>query len=79
MSTCPNCGRSLQAGHRCRGVWRLRLAVCVRVLAGGAIAAGAGALVVLALYGAVSLAAIVLAGGVGAVVVWSFLRGEPTA
>jgi hypothetical protein len=78
MSTCTNCGRSLQTGHRCRGVWRLRLAVYARVLGGGAIAACAGALVVLAVYGAVSLAAILLAGAAGAIVVWSFLRGEPT-
>ena len=78
MSTCPNCGRSLQAGHRCRGVWRLRLAVYARVVAGGAAAAAAGALIARAVYGVVSLAAILLAGGVGAIVAWSVLRGEPT-
>ncbi len=77
MATCPNCGRSLHARHRCTGVWRLRAAVYARVLAGGVLTALAGGLVVQVIYGSVSLSAMVLSGVAGGVVTWAFLRGEP--
>jgi len=58
-------------------MWRLRLGFYARIMAGAAITALAGALVVQVMYGGASLAAIALSGAVGAVVMWAFLRGEP--
>ena len=79
MATCPNCGRFSGSRHRCRGVWRLRLAVYVRILAAGVLTALAGSLVTEVLFGAARTSAAALTGAAGSVVMWSFLRGEPAS
>ncbi len=75
MATCPNCGRFLDADHRCRGVWRLRLRVWSRVAAGGAAGGLVGAVAAATLFGRASLTSLALSVAAGAVVTWSFLRG----
>ena len=75
MATCPNCGRFLEAHHRCKGVWRLRLRVWSRIAAGGAAGGLIGAIAMATLFGWASLASVALSVAVGAVISWSFLRG----
>jgi hypothetical protein len=58
-------------------MWRLRLGVYTRILAGGIVTALAGGLVAQVLYGSTSIAPVALSGVAGALVVWAFLRGEP--
>jgi len=79
MATCPNCGRFNGPRHRCRGVWRLRLAIYARITLAAAMTAVAGGLVSQVLYGATSAPTVALTGVAGGVVMWSFLRGEPAA
>lgn len=77
MATCLHCGRHLDHNHRCVGVWRLRIGVAGRVLAGAVIVAVMASGVVAAVSAIPSLWFILLVAAVGGIITHTFLRGEP--
>ena len=76
MATCPRCGRFLDADHRCRGLWRLRLRVLRSLTVGALVGAASAAAVAAAALGAVSLVSLLAGMIIGIVVVFSLMRGE---
>ena len=77
MATCPDCGGYLNTRHKCRGVWRLRLALTIDLLlaalAGGILAAA----VFLYVDGHVSSATVAVGALLAAILRWTTIQGEP--
>ena len=73
MATCPQCGRFLTDGHRCRGSWR-RAGRYTVVAAAGALMGCLGAYVTFENPAGSLVAVITLLGAVLAPAVWRSLR-----
>ena len=77
MATCPDCGGHLHSRHRCRGLWRLRLALAADLL----IAAMVGAVIATAGFffvdGQVAPLTIPLGALIGLILRWSLIQGQP--
>lgn len=77
MATCPRCGQFLGAHHECRGLWRLRLYVWVRIALGALGGAAVGTVMTIVVFGSAGLPSVLLSLAAGGVITWSFLRAFP--